>query len=278
MYFSIPGRYEVARGARLQVVAGIEAAGETRTTFEVNDRKITSRLSKPDGAPVRVDTLLAGAGPSYLRGDLLAGTNRISVTAEATGTTPRCGALGIVRADVQPSGTLQVRVTRRSPRNASLAAWPYPLDTEPYAKTSDVILPKDPTLTEAAAVAGVLAEVRRIDGEAPQPRVRFGGEPDPRRPALVLAREGQVPERLGGKVKGGTPAGTLAIVDVGGGVAQVLAVDAGALRPLTAGVQPASLSALVADVAGERITTRVADTRAAASATTPLPGKVKWRS
>ncbi|MBO9532405.1 MAG: glycosyltransferase family 2 protein [Solirubrobacteraceae bacterium] len=276
VFFQLPGRYEVQRGAQLRVVANIDAAGQTRTSFKVNDRKIDTRLGRANGQPVSVDTLLAGSGPSYLRGDLVPGTNRITVEAESTGTKPRCGALGTVRTEVQPTGTLQVRVSERSPRNASLSAWPYPLDTKPNARTSDVILPKTPSLTEAAAVVSVLAEVRRIDGEVPLPTVRFGGDPDPKRPALVLARSGSVPTSLGSKVKGGTPTGTLAIADVGGGVAQVLAVGAVALRPLTAGVQPSALSALVTDVTRNGVTTRVADTRAAASATTPLPGRVKW--
>ncbi len=56
----------------------------------------------------------------------------------------------------------------------------------------------------------------------------------------------------------------------------MLAVGAGALRPLTAGLQPENLNALVVDVAGSQVTTRVADTRIADSETTPLPGHVKW--
>lgn len=273
--FNIPGRYEVQRGAHLRFTGSVESPGVTRSSVTINGRRLLSKTDDATALPLKIDTLLADRGPSYMLGDLRPGDNAIAVKAVTVGAPQLCVTQTAITSTIDPAGTIELTAKPRPLDDMSLATWPFPMDRLANWASSDVIIPADPTRNEIASVVSVLAEAQRVTGEPALPSIRLGDPTTPTAATLILARPGRVPADLTRKVEGGTGSGTLTVLKAGNEQGVVLAVGSRALIPLVRAYSPERLNAVTVDIdeAGE-VTSRTPFTKVATA--TP-PGHTEIR-
>lgn len=274
--FRIPGRYEVQRGARLRFTGSVESPGTTRSSVTINGRRLLSKTDDATALPLKIDTLLADRGPSYLLGDLRPGDNSVAVKAVTVGAPSLCVTQTAITSTIDPAGTIELRTKPRPLGDMTLAAWPFPMDRLPNWRSTDVIIPEVPTRNEVATIVSVLAEAQRVTGEPALPSIRLGEAATPTAATLVLARADTVPAALARKVKGGVESGTLSVLQAGNGQGVVLAVGSRALLPLMRAFSPDRLNAVTVDVDDDgHVETRTPFT-AVATATPPGHTDVRW--
>lgn len=274
--FKIPGRYEVQRGARLRFTGSVESPGVTRSSVTINGRRLLSKTDDATALPLKIDTLLADRGPSYMLGDLRPGDNTVAVKAVTVGAPTLCVTQTAITSTIDPAGTIELRSKPRPVDDASLATWPFPMDRLPNWTSTDVIIPADPTRNEVATIVSVLAEAQRVTGEPALPSIRLGEPTTPTAATLILARPGTVPPELARKVEGGVDTGTLSVLQAGNAHGVVLAVGSRALRPLARAYSPDGLNATTVDIDDDgHVETRTPFT-VVATATPPGHTDVRW--